>query len=68
MEDWTEDKVAGGAKIGLQPMKRIFLLVLVAIFQPGFAACAQDHGRIKKKPPTSVEVERIAWDTVVKRR
>ncbi len=33
-------------------MKWIFLVVLAAIFQTGFAAFAQDHGRIKKKPPT----------------
>jgi hypothetical protein len=46
-------------------MKRICLVGLVAIFQPGFAACAQDHGRIKKKPPTPVEVDRIASDMVV---
>ncbi len=46
-------------------MKRIGLLVLVAIFQPGFVACAQDHGRIKKKPPTPVEVERMASDMVM---
>ncbi len=45
-------------------MKRICLL-LVAIFQPGFAACAQQHERIKKKPPTPVEVERMASDMVM---
>ena len=46
-------------------MKRIGLLVLVAIFQPGFVACAQDHGRIKKKPPTPVEAERLASQVVM---
>jgi hypothetical protein len=42
-----------------------WLLLLVAIFQPGFFACAQDHGRIKKKPPTPVEAERLASDIVM---
>jgi hypothetical protein len=49
-------------------MKRICLIVLVAIFQLGFAAFAQEHGRIKKKPPTPVEVERIASDAVMNDR
>ena len=46
-------------------MKWIFLLVLAAIFQTGFAAAAEDHGRIKKKPPTPVEAERLASQVVM---
>jgi len=45
-------------------MKRIGLLLLVAIFQPGFVACARDHGRVKKKP-TPVAAERLASDMVM---
>ena len=46
-------------------MKWIFLVVLAAIFQTGFAAAAEDHGRIKKKPPTPVEAERLASQVVM---
>jgi hypothetical protein len=41
----------------LPQMKWIFLVVLAAIFQTVFAAAAEEHGRIKKKPPTPVEGE-----------
>jgi hypothetical protein len=44
-------------------MNRIVLLLLLTTLQPGFSARAEDNGgRIKKKPPTPVEVERIASD------
>ena len=46
-------------------MKWIFLVVLAAIFQNGFAAAAEDHGRIKKKPATPVEAERLASQVVM---
>jgi hypothetical protein len=47
-------------------MKWVFLVVLAAIFQTGFAAAAEDHGRrIKKKPPTPVEAERLASQVVM---
>jgi hypothetical protein len=39
------------------------LLVIVTL-QPVFGASAEEHGRIKKKPPTAVEAERIASETV----
>jgi len=34
-------------------------------YTASFAACTQDHRRIKKKPPPSVEVERMASDMVM---
>jgi hypothetical protein len=43
-------------------MNRLFLLLLAAVLQPGCSALAEDHGRIKKVPPTPVEAERIASD------
>ena len=46
-------------------MKWIFLVVLAAIFQTSFAAAAEDHGRIKKKPPTPVEADRLASQVVM---
>ena len=46
-------------------MKWIFLVMLAAIFQTGFAAAAEDHGRIKKNPPTPVEAERLASQVVM---
>ncbi len=46
-------------------MKRIGLVALIAFFQFGFDALAQERERIKKKPPTPVEVERIASDMVM---
>jgi hypothetical protein len=46
-------------------MKWIFLVVLAAIFQASFVAAAEDHGRIKKKPPTLVEAERLASQVVM---
>jgi hypothetical protein len=39
--------------------------VLIAAVQWGFEAHAQDHGRIKKKPPTPAEAERIVSDMVM---
>ena len=46
-------------------MKWIFLVVLAAILQTGFAAAADDRGRIKKKPSTPVESERLASQVVM---
>jgi hypothetical protein len=46
-------------------MKWIFLVMLAAIFQTGFAAAAED---IKKKPPTPVEAERLASQVVMNDR
>jgi hypothetical protein len=40
----------------------IFLLLIVSILQPGRLALAEDHGRIKRPPPTPAEAERIASD------
>ena len=39
--------------------------VASAIDQFGFGALAKEHGRIEKKPPPPVEVERIASDMVM---
>ena len=46
----------------VQPMKRIAALLLVTLLLPTVTAFAEDQGRIKRKPPTPVEVERIASD------
>jgi hypothetical protein len=46
-------------------MNRFVVLSLVALLQPSASAFAEDHGRIKKKPPTSAEAERIASDTAM---
>jgi hypothetical protein len=37
-------------------------VVAITIIISGGAASAQDHGRIKRKPPTAIEAERIASD------
>jgi hypothetical protein len=42
-------------------MKRVLLFSFVAIVS-GSNAFAEDHGRIKRKPPTPAEVARIASD------
>lgn len=46
-------------------MKRLSLVLVLAIFQCTVSALAQDHGRIKKKPPTPAETERIVSDMVM---
>jgi hypothetical protein len=46
-------------------MKLIGVVALTTIYQLGFGALAGEHGRIKKKPPTPVEAERIASDMVM---
>jgi hypothetical protein len=46
-------------------LNRMSLLLLLIAPQYGFEAHAQDHGRIKKKPPTPAEVERIASDVAM---
>ena len=43
-------------------MKRIAALLLVTLLLPTVTAFAEDQGRIKRKAPTLVEVERIASD------
>jgi hypothetical protein len=43
-------------------MSRITLLLMVSIAGSAFGASAQDHGRIKRKPPSAMEAERIASD------
>ncbi len=45
-------------------MKQMTLLLFVSMLQPG-VSFAQEHARIKKKPPTPVEVERVASDIVM---
>jgi hypothetical protein len=37
-------------------------LVMVSVLLSAFAASAQESGRIKRKPPTAREAERIASD------
>lgn len=43
-------------------MSRTGILLLISIMISGAAASAQEHGRIKRKPPTAAEAERIASD------
>lgn len=38
------------------------VLLIISIFPFAVAASAQDSGRIKRKPPTDVEAERIVSD------
>jgi hypothetical protein len=40
-------------------------MVLGALFLHGFAALAQESGRIKKRPATALEEERIASEMVM---
>ena len=40
-------------------MKLTKVLLLTLALQPIFGAFAEEHGRIKKKPPSRVEAERI---------
>jgi hypothetical protein len=51
-----------GALTFVQPMNRIVVLLLVALLQLSVSAFAENQGRIKRKPPTPVEAERIASD------
>ena len=47
-------------------MNRVIrLIILVLILQPAFDAIAQERGRIKRRPPTPVEAERIVSDMVM---
>jgi hypothetical protein len=43
-------------------MIRVMLVISIALSLSGLNALAQDHGRIKKKPPTPAETERIVSD------
>lgn len=43
-------------------MRRVNLLLAITVTISGAAASAQEHGRIKRNPPTAIEVERIASD------
>jgi hypothetical protein len=40
------------------------ILLVILMLQPVFGASAEEHGRIKKKPPTAVEAEHIASEMV----
>jgi hypothetical protein len=61
----NKDKIERlSAKPGPRQMKQMSLLLIVSMLQPS-AVSAQERGRIKKKPPTPVEVERIASDMVM---
>jgi hypothetical protein len=46
-------------------MSRTGILLLISVMIFGAAASAQEHGRIKRKPPTAAEAERIASDTAM---
>ena len=46
-------------------MSRIKSLLVIPILISGVAASAQEHGRIKRKPPNPVEAGRIASDMVM---
>jgi hypothetical protein len=43
-------------------VSRIKFLLTISITISGAAASAQEHGRIKRKPPSAIEAERIASD------
>ena len=43
-------------------MSLIKFLLVISIAISGTTASAQEHGRIKRKPPSAIEVERIASD------
>jgi hypothetical protein len=60
-----EDKVTEHRQFGPTRMKRLALVALLAVSQLGSVAAAEEHGRIKKKPPTPAEAERIASDMVM---
>jgi hypothetical protein len=57
---WAEFAEASG----LTTM-RIVLLVLPWCLLAAVAASAQEHGRIKRKPPTNLEADRIASEMVM---
>jgi hypothetical protein len=42
--------------------RRIKYVLAVLSLLPAFAASAQEHGRIKRKPPSALEAQRIASD------
>jgi hypothetical protein len=46
-------------------MNRIKCLCVFLFLLPGFAALAEGQGRIKRKPPTPAEEDRIASETVM---
>lgn len=43
-------------------MNRTKFLLVISIMVASVGASAQDHGRIKRKPPSAIEAERIASD------
>jgi hypothetical protein len=45
-------------------MNTIKIFALMLTLQPIFGVSAEEHGRIKKKPPTAAEAERIASEMV----
>ena len=45
-------------------MSPIKIFALMLTLQPIFGASAEEHGRIKKRPPTAAEAERIASEMV----
>jgi hypothetical protein len=46
-------------------MGRMEFLLIISVAVSGSAASAQDHGRIKRKPPSAAEAERIASDSAM---
>jgi hypothetical protein len=45
---------------GGRKMRLIKFLLIVSALSVALAASAQEHGRIKRKPPSAIEAERIA--------
>jgi hypothetical protein len=43
-------------------MSRIKFLIVISIATAGTSAFAQEHGRIRRPPPTALEVDRMASD------
>jgi hypothetical protein len=46
-------------------MNGIKCLLIISVMISGASAWAQEHGRIKRKPPTPVEAGRIASETAM---
>jgi hypothetical protein len=46
-------------------MKRLGRVLVACLLLPPSAAWAQEHGRIKRKPPTQAEADRIASDSAI---
>jgi hypothetical protein len=58
----SSETIAKSSKDAGPEMRLLNALLAITIMISGGAASAQEHGRIKRKPPTAIEAERIASD------